>query len=182
MAFQIDMTVIFRHKLIGEVEDHYIVISVFIMFILFIALNDAYIGKNNCHVLEPAEICIDKGVADRSQVVNNPEYAFIPAKLSIYHLDEYREKPQFGHYHYECVPNTNQCTYHVDSFNALQPPFGTVAHLADFMATSCPKVGSFNAGSSCFGVPDYTMVILIWASFTLLPYYGIKHTILYLRK
>lgn len=162
-------------------EDHYIIFSVFIFFVLFVALNNAYAGKNNCHILEPAEVCIDKGQADRSQVTNNSQYAFIPAKYSYLHLDEYREKPQFGNYHYECIPNSNQCTYHVDSFNALQFPFGSIAHLADFLATSCPKIGSFNTGSICLGVPDWIIIVIIWGSFTLLPYYTIKHTILFLR-
>lgn len=169
-----------------EIHEHIIAILVFVTFMLTIAVNDAYLGSHNCHVLEPTIKCQDKGTIDRSTFVNNPDYVFIPAKVtigtttiwySIHHMDEYRQKAPdgFGHggfLHAECGVLNQTCTYHYDTFNAVPnnsplQVFSLVGHLADNVSTTC--VNAKIIGSSCFGTPDYIAVVGIWG----LMYFGV---------
>jgi hypothetical protein len=166
-----------------EIHEHIIAILVFSVFILIIAVNDAYLGSHNCHALEPTVTCADKGQIPRSTFVNNPDYVFIPAKVtigttqiwySVYHMDEYRQKAPdgLGHggfLHAECTIGNQTCSYHFDTFNAVpnNSPlviFSLVGHLADTLSTSCYS-NTLIGNGSCFGTPDYLVVVGIWGVF-----------------
>lgn len=77
---------------------------------------------------------------------------------------------QYGFQIYYCVASSDVCQGHYDSFNAVDFPFGTVAHVSDFLISdentcdvSQGGVDIRNKGSSCFDFPDYLVSVGIWA-------------------
>lgn len=161
-----------------EIHDHYIIIGVFGLFIGIVFVNDYYIDTTNCHILEPTLDCTQRGMIDKSLVINNPQFVYIPYWLSFYHLDEFRQQPQYGFEHVECIPFSNSCTYHYDTFNALPEAgaFSMIGHAADTIATSSITVSVFNSG-----LPDWPIALTIWAIIVFGGYYSIRTVYLHVR-
>lgn len=152
-----------------EIEDHYIIISIFAFFVIFNLMTINYMQHNSCQVLNPKVDCNTRIPVDRSQVQNN-EWVFTPASNSLYGLDEYRQYPQFGNGHAEFKPNSVTGILHQDIFNALSyPPIGQISHLSDTLRFF-------------LGFNGFMAVILIWAILIFIPYYSIREIILYLKK
>lgn len=165
-----------------EIHDHYLVIPFFVVFILVIIYNDHYIKNANCLILEPESACIATHTVSREQIIaNSSEYVYIPSYLNYNGQDAYRERMAYGFQIYYCQPNNDTCNGHYDSFNAVDFPFGTVAHISDFIisANTCDlsanSIDWRNVGSSCFGIPDYMVAGTIWGLVIFVGYYfGIK--------
>ena len=160
-----------------EIHDHYIIIALFVTVIAITYFNIDHANQNNCHILEPDIQCDQRGPIDRNNVTANTQFVFIPSYASLYGLDEFRQKPQFGFMHVECQPNQNNCTYHYDTFNGVVGfgnTFNWIAHAADQVSTACDN-GSISVGKDCFGIPDYGAVLLIWAVIIAGGYYVLKH-------
>lgn len=165
-----------------EIHDHHVIIGIFITLIVALTINDHYINTNNCYLLESTGTCTKTAAIDRSVILKNPDmFTYIPYYLNYNGLDSYREKPEFGFENIYCIKNSNACIMHQDSFNALQFPFGTVAHIADFLIVDCNGIQK-QVGSSCFGVSDYYITILVWAGVIFGGYYILKSIILYIKK
>ena len=165
-----------------DIHDHYIIIAVIGTILMFSYFNIDHTQKVNCHLLEPAIKCEQRGFIQRSDVASNPQFVYIDHKYSFYHMDEFRQKPEFGNLHVECDPLNNTCPYHSDTFNAViasNNAFNAVAHLADNISASCWQA-SIIVGNDCFGVPDEVGVIIIWTAIIAIPYYSIK--IIYLHR
>lgn len=169
-----------------EIHDHYIIIAIFAVIIGVTYLNVNHAIAANCHVLEPSIDCSQRGMITRdsfNSMYNQGQFVFIPSDISLYHMDEFRQKPQFGNMHVECPVMNNTCSYHYDTFNGVIDPLNTfqfIAHAADNVSTTCWQV-SVQIGQDCFGVPDYMAVLMIWSVIVFGGYYVPKTIILFIR-
>lgn len=157
------------------IHDHYIVFALFVGFLLILVYNDRVINTQNCHILEPSLDCNQKGVIPRANATSNPiQWTYIPWFLNYNGHDAYRENPSYGFEVIYCTVGNATCEYHTDTFNAVGFPFSTVAHVADFLDSSCNGL-QLIGNSSCFGLPDYILSVTIWSVAWFGGYYIFKH-------
>lgn len=138
-----------KKTIIKDVDDHWVILVFLALFLTALYANVYYQGTNHCHVLEPEEICVGKFLMNIQDLQNNPQWVNTSA-FSTHHWIEYRQLADFGFGHCEFNYTDTVGVCHNDSYNALdQPPFGLVAHLADWLST-------------LLHVEDWMAVILIW--------------------
>ena len=168
-----------------EIHDHYIIIGVFAAIILVTYLNVNHNNVYNCHVLEPTIDCSFKGFVTRDAIQANgtANFVYIDHSISLYGKDEYRGIAP-STFHAECNVGSPICQYHYDTYNGVVSPLNTfdnIGHVADTLSTLC--WGTIQQGISydCRGIPDFWSVLIIWSTIIFGGYYGIKHTVLFIR-
>lgn len=154
-----------------EIHDHYIILSIFALFLFYIWFQTQFINKDSCHAIEPAITCQQIGQVTRAEIMKGVENGtYINTSLfTIHNYDEYRQLPKYGFLHAEFNKTASIGYYHRDLYNAspqVNNVFGVVAHLANQLSTD-----------KHFHLADYVAVLIIWGAIWFGGYYGGKEII-----
>ena len=127
-----------------EIEKHEAIMITIVILLALIYVSEITIDSGSCSKKNPDIDCSQKGLISYNAIVTgqngthwiqttgfgthyvtqtNPD-----GSTTLYPVPEFRN----GFQHAVCDLNmTTICEYHFDTYNAVDPPFGTVLHLAD---------------------------------------------------
>ncbi len=155
------MTKKLEFRIERTIDQHILVFFLLVVFLISVWASDGFAVGNNCHALNPSIDCGQKGTINRSDVMNS---CWVNVSiLSTHGMDEYRELPSCGNgfEHAIFAKNSQVGTFHLDKYNALAFPLGSVDHFAVFVSMST-------------GIEQSIVTIMIWGVAFFGTYYIIK--------
>ena len=150
------------------IKKHEGVFIAFIATIVILYIGESSIDSSSCSVKNPSVDCTQRGLIDISHVYpwNYTQTTGIGAHyINGVPAPEFRGNPVTniygGYQHVVCDLGNSTCEWHLDKYQALDFPFGTILHLADYLTLAVPGIFSEDVWQTLIWILIIASVYLI---------------------